>query len=509
MDVWSILERARQRWPDRPAVVDGDLRLNYAEFARRVEGLAAGLAVRGVRAGDRVAILAPNGSPYLEAYYAAGGLGAVLVPLHGRLSGIELEQVLVDSDPRAALVASEVLDRWSSGTSSLEDSPALITIGVTDGPDRYEDLVTSGAELMPADVPEESVAQLYYTSGSTGRPKGVMLTHRNVCSHALAATSELDLAEDDAWGHIAPMFHLADAWATFAMTWVGGLHVMSPRFEARACLELMARERVTVTNLVPTMLRRMLALPMENGPGTELRMLLTGGAPIDLETVRQATDRFGCEYVQTYGMTETSPYLTLSRLRAHHYSESQEEQLRRRARTGRPFETVDLQVVDEEGRQVPWDDREVGEIRVRGETVSPGYWRRPEETNAAYRDGWLYTGDMARIDAEGYVQIVDRKKDMILTGGENVFCVEVEAALLSHPAVLEAAVFGVPSTEWGEEVRAAVSLTSEASPEELQAHCRELIADFKCPRRIEVMEDLPRTASGKIHKARLREDAGS
>ena len=483
MDVWHILERAATRWPDREAVVDGDVRRTWREVRDRAAGLAARL---DVDAGDRVAYLGRNSIDYLEAYFGVAGAGATLVPLNTRAAAAELDEVLRRARPRALIHDADLTP------------PRL------DG-DVFEAGTWQPGEHDAALVAPGAPAQLYFTSGTTGRAKGVVLTHANVCEHALAATSELDLAEDDVWGHVAPMFHLADAWATFALTWVGGRHVMAPRFDAREVLRLFQGAGVTVTNLVPTMLVRLVAEAEAHGAGDHaLRLMLSGGAPVAPDTVRRALDVFGCEYAQTYGMTETSPYLTLGLLRPHHLREPVEAQLARRCRTGRPFETVEVQVVDDAGAPVPADDRAVGEIRVRGATVSPGYWEDPEETARAFRDGWLYTGDLARVDAEGYLDIVDRRKDMILTGGENVYTVEVEQALTDHPAVLEAAAFGVPDPEWGQAVRAAVVLGSPTGEAQLVAHCRSRLAGYKCPRVIEVRDTLPRTGSGKVSKAALR-----
>jgi acyl-CoA synthetase (AMP-forming)/AMP-acid ligase II len=337
-----------------------------------------------------------------------------------------------------------------------------------------------------------------------------MLTHRNVCTHARWAVRELGLTDRDRWGHFAPMFHLADAWATFAVTAVGGVHVMEPRFTAEAALEAIERERVTLTNLVPTMLTAMVASPRSAGfDPSSLRMVLSGGAPITPALVRRIVEVFRCEYVQTYGMTETSPYLTVSLLGEHLRGLPEAERLRFAARTGRPFGEIELEVVDGSGARVPADDRTVGEIRVRGATVSPGYWQRPEETAAAHRGGWLYTGDLAVVDGEGYVDIVDRKKDMIITGGEKVYSIEVESVLADHPAVLAAAVYGLPDPTWGEMVSAAVVLAEgeRASGEELMDWCRARIAAFKAPRRIDFVRELPKTGSGKVSKRALRERA--
>jgi acyl-CoA synthetase (AMP-forming)/AMP-acid ligase II len=338
----------------------------------------------------------------------------------------------------------------------------------------------------------------------------VPLTHRNVVQHALATITELDLASDDVWGHIAPMFHLADAWATLAITLAGGCHVFLPEFEARAALFVFESAGVTISNLVPTMLQRMLAAAPEMGfDGGSLRLVLSGGAPISPAAVAAVLDTFKCEYVQTYGLTETSPYLTLGILEPHHRKESEERQLARRSRTGRAFETVELEVVDDGGLPVPRDDRTVGEIVARGSTITPGYWNRPEETAAAFRNGWFHTGDLATIDAEGWVNIVDRKKDMILSGGENVYSIEVENALYGHPSVLECAAFGAPSQQWGEEVRAAVVLRdgverTDGLEAELREHCGRQLARYKLPRAFVFLDELPKTGSGKISKRLLR-----
>jgi acyl-CoA synthetase (AMP-forming)/AMP-acid ligase II len=372
--------------------------------------------------------------------------------------------------------------------------------------DAYPEAAPADA-FLPVTTPSDHVAHLYYTSGTTGHPKGVMLTHRNVWTHALAAIAELSLSERDTWAHVAPMFHLADAWATFAITWVGGRHVMLPRFEAREALELIERERVTLTNLVPTMLNLMVKHEdRARFDYSSLRLILSGGAPIAPAVVRAIIETFGCEYVQTYGMTETSPYLTMSLLTEELRRRPAEEQLRYRAKTGRPFLGVELRVLGEGGQAVAPDEQEVGEIQVRGETVTPGYWNRPDATADAFTgDGWLRTGDLAVVDQEGYVTIVDRKKDMINTGGEKVYSTEVEYVLYQHPAVLEAAVFGSPDPVWGEVVTAAVVVrpAMALSEEELVTFCRPRLAAFKLPRQIRFLPELPKTGSGKILKRAL------
>ncbi|MCP3916101.1 MAG: long-chain-fatty-acid--CoA ligase [bacterium] len=515
MNVASLLARANERWPRRLAVVDGERRMTYKECAARAAALALRLSELGVEPGDRVALAVPNGHVFYETTFAVAALGAILVPINTRLAPAEQVEVLKHSGADVWIASADYHETVIRVASSLPTLARLIWVGTPHNrglaipTSDYANLAGSARPtLEPVEVTEDAVAQLYYTSGTTGRPKGVMLTHANLVAHAEAATSELEIAEDDAWAHIAPMFHLADAWATFAVTLAGGRHVMAPEFKAPEVLDLIETEEVTITNLVPTMLQRLLAAqPRARADTSHLRLLLTGGAPIAPTVVERVLEVFQCEYAQTYGMTETSPYLTLSLLRSHHWELSEAERLRLRARTGRPFETIELEVVDENGEPVPADDHTVGEIRVQGTTVSPGYWNDPERTAEAFRDGWLYTGDLAVIDTEGYVDIVDRKKDMILSGGETVYSTEVENALYTHPAVLEAAAYGVPDEEWGEKVCAAVVLVPEAraTEDELAACCRERLAGYKIPRRIEILDELPKTGSGKIRKGTLRE----
>jgi len=374
----------------------------------------------------------------------------------------------------------------------------------------YEELILRQKDRPAADLTLEDieVAHLYYTSGTTGRPKGVMLTHKNVKSHALGAIAELHLTDRDRWFHVAPLFHLADAWATFAITWAGGKHVIVPSFDALQVLKLIQEEGVTLSNLIPTMLNMMVNQPQAGSfDYSSLRVILSGGAPIAPEVVRKIIETFKCDYIQTYGMTETSPYLTVSVLKDHLRSLPWEKQLEFKASTGREFINVSLRVVDPAGKEVARDNRQVGEIIVKGDTVTPGYWNLPEETAKAFRDGWLHTGDLAVVNQEEYVTIVDRKKDMIITGGENVYSTEVENVLYTHPAVLEAAVIGIPDPKWGEAIKACVVLKpgKEASEKDIIAFCKESLAHYKAPKSVDFLEALPRTGSGKIFKKGLRD----
>lgn len=505
----QILTRAARLYPEQVAAVCGHQRLTYREVADRTAQTAGVLAGLGVGFGDRVALLHPNCHLFLEWYFAAAWCGAILVPLNTRLARPEIERILADASPRLLVVhphfAEVVLDL---------DLPADFTVVWTEvptvlGPGQValEELREPVDPVWPASPRDpEELAQLYYTSGTTGRPKGVMLSHRNVASHALMAIAELHLTDRDVWLHAAPMFHLADAWATWAITWVGGRHVFLPAFSPQAAVTLMGIEGVTVTNLVPTMLAQMVEIQeTEATLLPALRLLLSGGAPITPSLVRRIIAAFGCEYVQTYGLTETSPYLTLSLPSVGVLAEGAELELEYRAMTGRPMLGVEVRVVDERGEEVPWDGETVGEIVARGPTITAGYWGQPDETERAFTDGWFHTGDLAVVEARGYLTIVDRKKDTIITGGENVYSTEVEHVLAEHPEVREVAVVGVPDPEWGEALLACVVPRGEPpSPEELKAFCRERLAGFKVPSRFEFIDHLPRTGSGKIAKAELR-----
>jgi acyl-CoA synthetase (AMP-forming)/AMP-acid ligase II len=509
----EILPRARLLWPDVEAVVCGSESLTYAEVADRVARLAAGLADLGVEPGDRVAVLHRNCHRMLEASFAVVHLGAVLVPLNCRLTASDLAFILDDTSA-GVLVAD---DGWAGLTeeaaAAARRAPTIVWSRLGGRPGDGVDLEDLIAETESTGLPdgcadEHDPAAIYYTSGTTGHQKGVVLTHRNNASHALATIAELGLSDRDTWAHVAPMFHLADAWATWAISMVGGRHVMIGAFEPGAVLHELAERRVTVSNLIPTMLNDL--VHHADAAETRLpcfRLVMSGGAPISPQLVRRVIETFRCEYVQTYGLTETSPYLTFSLLKEHLTGLPEDEQMRTRSKTGRPALGVSLRVVDDDGRDVPADGRAVGEIIARGDRITPGYWRRPDLTEEAFRDGWFLTGDLATIDAEGYLDIVDRKKDVILTGGELVYTTEVENALCDHPAVLEAAVVGSPDERLGETVTAFVVHRPGVSVEagELIGHCRGRLAHYKCPRRVENVESLPRTGSGKISKKVLRE----
>ncbi|MEW5911436.1 MAG: long-chain-fatty-acid--CoA ligase [Thermodesulfobacteriota bacterium] len=519
MNLLLSLNKALTLWPQREAVVAGELRLTYEQFGRRTAALAQALIGLGLAKGQVVGIIAPNVHQYLEAYYACAALGIVLNPVNFRLSPREMAFILGDSGAAVVLAHTDFAEAAAAAAAECPQVRHLIWIGEGPCPPvereacAYEELLAGQSGQMPPSPPLDSgdLAHLYYTSGTTGKPKGVMLTQGNVTFHALSAVAELKLTDADTWLHVAPLFHLADAWATFAITWAGGRHVCLPYFEAQQVLATLQNERVTISNMIPTMLNLMVNHPrVSEFDYSSLRCILSGGAPIAPETVKKIVDTLGCDYIQTYGMTETSPYLTVSILKEHLKSLPPQEQLRIKSRTGRPFIGVELKVVRSDGSQIAPDDQEVGEIIVRGPIVTPGYWNRPEATAEAIVDGWLHTGDLAVIDAEGYVNIVDRKKDMIITGGENVYSTEVEYVLYEHPGVLECAVIGVPDAKWGEAVKAVVVPRpgQELQAADLIAFVKERLAHYKAPKSVVFVAEIPKTGSGKIYKKGLKERFG-
>jgi long-chain acyl-CoA synthetase len=482
------LRRAVAVAADRSAVVCGDVELTYRDTWERCRRLIGGLRGLGVATGDRVAIVGPNCHRYLEVYQSVPGAGMVLVPLNQRHTESELRYALEDSGTSVLFAG-----RDTGGLGEVVDH--VIDLG-----DDYERLL---AEADPADPPddltEDALAGIFYTGGTTGKSKGVMLSHRNLIANAFHYQACSPFGPDTCWLIVAPLFHLAGSIAVLSTVWHGGRHVVLPAFDPAAALTLIESHRVTATLVVPTMLAAMsdeqLARPRDV---SSLRTISHGGSPVATETLRRAHAAFpDAELVHIYGATETAPIATTFR---------HEERLldAPQARScGQPAVGVDMRIVGPDG--TPVETGAVGEVVIRGPNVMTGYWNKPAETAAALRDGWYRSGDLAYMDEQTYVYLVDRAKDVIVTGGENVYGTEVEDVLFRHPAVLEAAVFGVPDERWGEAVHAVVVLRSEVSEAELISHCHAAIAGYKVPKRIDFRsEPLPKSGAGKVLKRELR-----
>jgi long-chain acyl-CoA synthetase len=487
--VLSPLVRAKQVAENRTAVSCGDIDLTYAQTWDRCRRLVGGLHGLGLGPGDRVAVVGPNCHRYLEIYQAVPGAGMALVPLNARHTDAELRYALEDSGTRVLFT-----NRPGEG---LED----VVERIVDLGEGYEALLASASPAeLPIDVPEDTVAGLFYTGGTTGKSKGVMLTHRALTANAFHFMPVYAFSPDTRWLVGAPMFHLAGTMAILPTVWNGGRHVMLAAFDAARVLDLIEEHGVTATIAVPTMLAAMseeqLARPRDV---SSLRHITHGGAPSATETLRRAHLAFpNAELVEVYGATETAPIATVLR----HEEELLDAPQARSC--GQPAVGVDVAVVTTDGGPAPPGD--VGELVVRGPNVMAGYWNKPTETAAALVDGWYHTGDLGYQAADAYIYLVDRAKDMIVSGGENVYSTEVEDVLYRHPAVLEAAVFGVPDERWGEAVHAVVVPRHEVAPEELIAHCRDAIAAYKVPKVIELrVEPLPKSGAGKVLKRELRE----
>ena len=498
------ITRARQIRGDATAVSSGALDLTWHAFGDRVARLAGALRSLGLGDEDRVSILAHSSHRYVETLYGALWAGGVAAPVNSRFSRAEMVEMLRDCTPRVLVADDAFLTEAKAVAALLPDPPVVVHAG--DGPPRagtvgYEEALAAAAPAEDAGRGGDDLACLFYTGGTTGQAKGVMLSHANLCTNALNVSAALGLGEDTCHLHSGPLFHLAAAGRVFAVTVFCGQHVVLPRFDAAEVLRAIARHRISIATFVPTMINSLLAEPdFAAHDLSSLRIISYGAAPMPETLQRRLMEALpGCGLAQSYGMTELSPVATMLTPEMHDPARG------RLASAGRVVANVDLRIADAEDRPLPRG--EVGEIQVRGPTVMRGYWNRPDLTEAALRGGWMHTGDGGRLDEDGYLFVVDRLKDMIVSGGENVYSAEVENAIHRHPAVAECAVFGIPDPVWGEAVHAVVvpKPGQALTPAEVIAHCRGLIAGYKCPKAVEIQDGLlPRSGVGKILKGQLR-----
>lgn len=502
------LRRAAQVRPREQSTVFKDRRRIWSETADRVARIAGGLKETGVRPGDRVAILALNSDRYFELLYAIPWLGAAMVPVNTRLATPEIRYVLEDSGARvlfidAAMKAHETaLAGQKPGVEAVfyldDDAPPA-------GMRPYEELVAAPA-IADAGAGGDTLAGLFYTGGTTGKSKGVMLSHNNLVWNAMNVVAGMYYDQDTTYLHSAPMFHLADTGSTFAVTACGGCHVFVPCFDPADCLQTMEQEKVTQAVFVPTMINMLANHPKAGDFDlSSLRYIPYGASPMPEGVLRKALEVLpNCQFIHAYGMTETAPVLTVLPPR---YTTLDGPYASGRLKScGLAAHTAELKIVDENRREVPRGA--IGEVAAKGPMIMLGYWNKPEETAAVLQDGWYYSGDAAYMDDDGFVFIVDRLKDMIISGGENVYSLEVENAISLMPGVAEVAVIGVPNAKWGESVHAVIvprdgaNLTAEA----VIAQCRTQIAGYKCPRSVEFRDTpLPLSGAGKVLKRELRE----
>ncbi|MDB4908057.1 MAG: AMP-dependent synthetase and ligase [Gemmatimonadetes bacterium] len=506
----EFARRARSLYGDREAVVDGDQRWTYSEFFERCDRWSSALQTLGVAPGDRIAYVAPNTHAHLEAFYGVPQVGAVVVPLNFRLLPSDWVYMVNHSGSRVLCVHSEFLDLVDTVRHEMSAVEHFVALeGGREGWLDYEQLLaTATPDFNREEIDEGALLTINYTSGTTAKPKGVMITHRNAWMNAIGTLLHSPMTCADRYLWTLPMFH-ANGWTfVWIVTAAGGTHVCVRRVDAPNIYRLLQAERITMLCAAPTVLIMIASAP------DELRLhaprgvrVLTAGAPPAAHTIERVEDVLGWNVLQVYGLTETSPLISVCEPRAEHDALSLGERAKVKARQGvELIASGQLRVVDEQLGDVPRDGATVGEIVVRGNVVMEGYFRDPEATARAFQGGWFHSGDAAVVHPDGYLEIRDRMKDVIISGGENISSIEVEGVLLRHPAVHEVAVVGMPHEKWGEAPHAFVVLKPGASltEEELREFARGRLAGFKVPKGVTVLAELPKTATGKIQKYVLR-----
>lgn len=502
----SALQRAAQIRPRGLAVSDRHGSLLWPEFTRSVAQTAFSLRQLGVEAGDRVAILSDNSSRFLTFYFAAMWAGAIAVPLNSRTGHQELAGILEDCKPAVLAVSGEFeeLAAAVAGASRLQHLVSLEGRPQFSGFRPYESLLAA-SELADARRGGDDIAAIYYTGGTTGVSKGVMLSHSNLAANAMGMIAPLMLSPDARHLHATPMFHIAASAGIVATTLVAGSHYFVPRFDATAVLQEIEKSSITHISLVPTMVGRMTASPhLGEVDVRSLQVIFYGGSPMPERLIEEVIERMPTVHlVQGYGLTETSP--TLSLLTHEDHVDDRHKERRRSA--GQASLGIDLAILDEKGQRV--EAGMSGEICARGATVTRGYWNKPELTGEALRDGWFHSGDIGVLDDDGYLYVIDRLKDMIITGGENVYSIEVENVIFQHPAVDLCAVIGLPSVAWGESVHAVVSCRDGASLtcDEILQYCRSRLAKYKVPKTVDIRTATwPMSSAGKVLKSELKKE---
>jgi fatty-acyl-CoA synthase len=506
----EFARRARRLYANREAVVDGDVRLTYAQFFDRCDRWSAALQAMGVGKGDRVAYIAPNTHAHLEAYYAVPQIGAVLVPINYRLLPDDFDYIINHCGAKVVCAHSDYIESIEAirdKLASVEHFVALEGAGKN-----WIDYETTLARYEPTfdkpDIAEGDLLTINYTSGTTARPKGVMITHRNAYMNVMGTLVHHHLTPADRYLWVLPMFH-ANGW-TF--TWIntarGMANVCLRRVEPRLIYQLIKDEQITMFCAAPTVLISIANAPADMRAGAPRGVrLFTAGAPPAAATIELIERELGWALTHVYGLTETTPLITFCEPLPEHRDLPLQERAQIKARQGVELvSSGELKVVDEEGNEVPHDGRTLGEITVRGNVVMKGYFNDPQATSAAIRDGWFHSGDAAVVHPDGYVEIRDRFKDVIISGGENISSVEIEGCLLRHPAVQEVAVVGMPHERWGESPHAFVipRQGARATEDELKLHVRNALAHFKMPQWISFVDELPKTATGKVQKFVLR-----
>ena len=508
--------RAIKYYPNKIAIIDGDKQFTYEEFGKRVDRLSAALYKAGIQKGSHVAVMLPNTHYMLECFYGISQLGAAMVPLNYRLSANDLEYIINHSDAQMLIVDAQFAEPIEKVADQLFIQQIIIVS--VEGYDTslngidYETFLEGIAEheaLPEVEIDENLLLTVNYTSGTTSKPKGVMLTHRANYINAANFMYHLNVKHDDVYLHTLPMFH-ANGWGgVWAITAAGATHVCLRKVDPSIILELFETKGITLLCGAPTVINMLVNDPKakETHIKTKPRMA-TAGAPPAAALIQKAQEILGLDIIHVYGLTETSPFILYCEWKKDFESLSIDQQATIKARQGIELAfNGETKVVRPTGEEVEWDGEELGEIITRGNVVMAGYYKNPERTAESIKDGWFYTGDLAVTHPDGYIEIRDRAKDLIISGGENISSTEVEGILYKHPAVREAAVIAIPDEKWGEVPKAMIVLQPDADVTErdMIEYCRANMAHFKAPKAIEFVESLPKTATGKLQKYVLRE----
>jgi fatty-acyl-CoA synthase len=506
----EFARRARRLYGGREALVDGNLRLTYEQFFDRCDRWSAALQEMGVRPHDRVAYIAPNTCALLESFYAVPQIGAVIVPVNYRLMPADFAYIINHCGAHVVCAHSDYLDAVDAIRRSIPNVEQFIALeGSQKGWIQYEETIASHAPaFQKPPIEENDLISINYTSGTTSKPKGAMITHRNVYLNVIGTLIHIPMTASDRYLWTLPMFH-ANGWTyVWNVTAVGGTHVCLRKIEPTAVYQAIEKESITLLCVAPTVLIGIANAPQELRREARRGLrVITGGAPPAAATIERIEEELGWQLTHAYGMTETAPMIAICEPKPEHADLSANNRALVKARQGVELVTSgDLRVVDNNGNDVPHDGETLGEIVVRGNVVMKGYYQDPEATAQAFRGGWMHTGDAAVVHPDGYAEIRDRIKDIIISGGENISSVEIECILLRHPAVQEVAVVGLPHEKWGEAPCAFVVLRSgmTATELELREFARSNMAHFKVPQDFRFIAELPRTATGKIQKYVLR-----
>lgn len=505
-------DRAEALYAKKIGVVDGDKQFTYAQFAERTHKLANALRSLGLQKGDRVSFVTYNTHQLLEAYFGVIEAGCILNPINIRLTPQDIAYILNHSGSKALFFHNDFLPLVKGMKDALTETKVFVVMeGAGEGvaTHDYEALLGPvSAEYRAPQIDENEIAELFYTSGTTGKPKGVAVTHRSLYLHAMGAALGLRITDQDVILHIVPLFHV-NGWGTPQfLTMMGGTHVMLRKIDPAMLLGLVQKHGVTFMLGVPTIFNALLNFPdLAKYNLSSVKNVVLGGAPSAPALVKAIQEKFGCQCIVGYGLTETTPVLTLSMPKQHLATDSAEQKLARQAMTGYSVPGSQVRVVDLDGKDIKHDGQQIGEIVVHSNVVMDGYYKDSEATRVAIRDGWFHTGDMATMDTEGFLVIKDRSKDIIISGGENISSVEIENALFANPKVFECAVVAAPDEKWGEVPKAIVVLkpNQTATEQELIDFCKANLAGFKVPKSIEFRDALPKGGTGKILKGQLRE----